>query len=246
MKKTLIIIILCLIFSAHSYASTLLFSDGFESGNISNWTYGSAGVSASTDYANTGSYSGKIDFEDARNQMLFKVVSPQPQTAIYIKFYLRVADTWANDLGVKYARLRSDVQEIQLELWFTDTTWTMDGNCFEDPGDNFFHDLANWDASGLIDSSWHKIEIYVYYNSIGSSNGIHKIWVDETLREDRSDRMFIDASCADARYDRIYLPSNMNELGDRTGYILYYDDVEIWDGMPDAESTTTIQGITIN
>ena len=70
----------------------------------------------------------------------------------------------------------------------------------------------------MADGNWHKIEVYVKYNTGGANwkaDGIHRVWFDGVIIKDKTDAVFRDDTWPNAIFTMVYIPSN---AGDGTHY----------------------------
>ena len=165
---------------------------------------------------------------------------------IYIRFWIKVANSWPNYAGTKFLRTINNTSvSNQTEFWLGLCNWWISGHTYENGGAG---SLKQWDT-GLsagknfgLKGNWVKVEIYMKKNSSGGTyDGIFKIWWNNIEVYSNSSYSFW--RNFNLWYNRFYFPSNMNcdpdhiesccgGTTDRAGAIIYYDDIEIWSGMP--------------
>ena len=240
-----IMLLMVIVFVTSSInAATLVFSDDFESGNLSKWTVASSGASASKDSPFGGSYCLKVDYRPERNQMVFKDINVGNE--IFLRFRVKAANSWPNTMGTKYLRTRNNAAvSNQTEFWLGACNWWINGHTYENDGAG---SLKQWNTNRKADvdfglkGNWVKIEIYMKKNSTGSaSDGVFIMWWNGI--EVYKNSSFSFWKQLDQWYNRFYFPSNMNcdsahiteccnGPTDRNGAIMYFDNIEIWSGMP--------------
>jgi len=123
-----------------SYASNMIFSDGFESGNLNNWTTGISSTVVTTS-PHSGTYCTKLDYfaDPGAFHGNVKYLSPPPTSELYLKYFIKFAPTYHVPwLGMKYLRLRDDVQNIQAEHYFSSESFYADGHTYTGKSNSVF------------------------------------------------------------------------------------------------------------
>lgn len=83
---------------------------------------------------------------------------------------------------------------------------------------------------------WHHVEIWIKYDSpAGEGNGEMKVWIDEVLQVDKNNVIFTKTEYPS--YTRFSVPSNMTITDAPAPNYYFVDEVEIWDGLPDSDTT---------
>ncbi len=219
--------------------ATRFFADGFENGFV-NWNIEPRASSIDTTYAHSGACSHR------------SVFSPYPHPTIAILNFKHPA---SNKLFLRFHWLMKDVPEgfgklgrfnavsggtAGMELWY-DKSWTT----------GIFWSAAGTDLKGSFDGRWpgnkvseqnvwHKYEVFIEYNvPVSAANGRLRLWIDrpdDLPFESANAYKPIDVQNCQFRntavpcvYEMLHLPTNYNNVGGAT----YFDDVELWDGLPD-------------
>jgi hypothetical protein len=236
-------------------ARNMIFSDGFESGNLNNWDAGSGSTVATTS-AHSGTYCMRLDYftEGGFHGNIHYLSSP-PTSELYLKYFIKFAPTYHVPwFGMKYLRLRDGVQNIQAEHYFNSESFYANGHTYQgNPTQTFDVWYSGHNALYMADGNWHKIEVYVKYNTGGTNwkaDGIHQVWFDGVIVKNKTDAVFRDDTWPDAIFTRVYIPSNAGDGVHHAaeGDIFYVDDVEIWDGIPSSDTTPPAAptGVTVN
>jgi hypothetical protein len=121
--------------------------------------------------------------------------------------------------------------------WYT---WS-DGDC---DAEYYFTRASTKINNSLTDFDWHTYEIYVHVGSAvvenkddASADGIVRIWEDNVLiLEDISVPMRCSGEEGNA-INSVAFIRHIKDLGSNAGNI-YFDNIEVWDGMPDEESSS--------
>lgn len=215
----------------------LLFSDGFEVGGTSKW---SVATGFTTNLRpRSGMYCLAVPYENGGTQAMIKYLSDgiAPLEQFYVSFWIRIAETYhAPYLGFKWARFKhGQTDGIQTEFFCNSRSWTSQVVAYQTGG---FHGnpSLNWDwySDGMADHNWHRIEIFGKYNNDGQADGILRVWGDGHLKFESTTFTWRSGSWANDIFKAFYLPSNAGDGTYRaqSGDIVYYDDVEIWNGIP--------------
>jgi hypothetical protein len=190
---TLLLILVTLSSACTSDASgTVLWSSGFESGDLSEWTRGNGGgvensgtgtVSVSTDVAHSGRYSGKLAIANATNQTqaarLFRwgesENSPQAYYSVWYYFPREYSGMiWWNVFQWK-SKLSSTVND---PLWILNVDTRSDGSMYF-----YLYDWINRRAysqrvMNIPVGRWFQVE--AYYQQATDNTGRVTFWQDGT------------------------------------------------------------------
>jgi len=227
------------IFSSACFASSRLFVDDFESGNFDKWST-TSGITICEEYAGSGRYCSKIDYGiNALQANIVNLLDSAPTDEFYISYYIRIGDDYhAPYLGFKWMRTKhGQVDGIQTEFYLNSESWWSSGHSYQTgqsgldyPGTDY-----SWYPT-FCDGNWHKIEVFGKYNIGGAANGICRIWFDGVQHVSRTDYTWRTSEWASDIFRLFFIPSNAGDGVHRPapGDIIYIDDVEIWDGMPDS------------
>jgi hypothetical protein len=238
MKKVVLVFILFnLIIISNSFGATKLFSDGFESGNFSNWNTVTSGITISSNSPHSGGYCARVDYGSGSLQGLIKSLSSAPKTEFYVAFYVKIASSYnAPYLGFKWMRLKHGAKDgIQTEFYLKSENWLSDGHSYQTGQGALDFPGTGWSwYPAFDDAKWHKIEVYGKYNTGGGANGICRIWFDGKQRLNETSYKWRTGEFANDIFKNFYIPSNAGDgkHGSRSGDIIYIDDVQIWNGMP--------------
>jgi len=82
----------------------------------------------------------------------------------------------------------------------------------------------------------YKLLMYIKLNDPGVSNGIVRLWINNELKIDRDDIVFLDYSIP-RRINNLLL-SGYDNPNSPDNKIQYWDDVKLWDGMPPQQPPT--------
>lgn len=238
LKLTFLVCLVALALCDFAQAASLVFNEDFEAGNLATAQSLDSGASVVSDKPNTGNYCARIDYYPVKNQgLIFRPSSP-PQSEVFVRYYMRIANTFHSSyLGFKILRCRTSNQSIQTEHFLSSEGWNLNGSIYKSGG--FFQSwYSGFNAADLADGAWHKIEVFIKYNKAGSSDGVHRIWVDGRLIRDQTDVVFRDYSSPTDVYTMFYVPSNAGDGVHRSqaGDSIFVDDIEIWDGVPGTTS----------
>jgi len=223
-----------------SHASSILFLDGFESGKTSKWSVATGYVT--TLNPRSGAYCIAVPYEDGQTHMM-RIdlgVGIAPTNEFFIRFWVKIgANYHAPYLGWKWIRLKhGQVDGIQAEFFCNSESWGTQVVSYQTGG---FHDNPslnwNWYTGGMADGNWHKVEVFGKYNTDSQANGILRVWGDGNLKFESTSFVWRTDTWANDTFKLFYLPSNAGDGTHRaqSGDIIYYDDIEIWDGMPFAD-----------
>ncbi len=235
--------ILFMLIATPSHAATRLFQDGFESGNTNNW--GTATGTVTTSNPKTGSYCVAIDYTQGTQAMIKSLGASAPTDEFYVKFWVRIGNNYhAPYLGFKWMRLKhGQTDGIQTEFYLNSESWSSSGHSYQTGQSSLDSPNTRWSwySDGhWNDEAWHKIEVFGKYNTNSCANGICRIWFDDVLRFEKTSYTWRTGTWANDIFRLFYIPSNGGDGTHKaqSGDIVYYDDIEIWDGMPTAEEPT--------
>lgn len=221
-------------------AQTLVFSDDFESGNLSKWAYcGTNGNSVTSTKSHRGTRSLKSNLEEFAP--CHTPSFPGKGRKTYISF-------WVN-WGTVYScynhwwRLwTSDSSQLDFHTSFTPCR-SAPANLiipFLFKGYEIAFSVPNpfWNAA---DDKWHRLEMLIYLNAPGAQDGMFKLWIDGQLRADSATtppwsgnpKILRGSNTTD--FQRFDIISNFdvetyNQLNGT--HWAYIDDVEWWTDCP--------------
>lgn len=231
-------------------AATKLFFDDFESGTLSKWATTTSGVTNSTDYAHGGTRTSKVDYGvGALQANVADLGVSAPTDEFYMVYWIRIGDAYRNPyLGFKWTRLKhGNVDGIQTEFYLNSETWDSTGHSYQTGtgGLDYPNTGYSWNDS-FDDGTWHKVEVFGKYNTGGLANGTCRIWFDGVQRLNDTTYTWRNGDYASDIFSLFYIPSNAGDGSHfvATGDIVYIDDVEIWDGMPDETPLEPVAGLT--
>jgi len=214
--------------------AAVLFSDGFESG-LGDWTL-SGGSSLDSTTVHTGTYSHKSDRSAGATQAVHAI--PTTSTGnLFLRYWIYVDGSGMDGKWLRFIT-QNDGLEAQLEVWATnnhfDLYWYNNYN-----SSACFTETAKYTVDDVIPTGeWVKVEVYLHYNTPGSSDGSIQVWVnrpdstefvgaDAYRVQNQTSVMFRESGDCEAVYEDIHLPTGYN-----TGSpVLYFDDVEMHDTM---------------
>ncbi len=156
-------------------APSLIFSDGFESGDLSAWTGSSAetgdSISASTDQASSGSYSakGQVDTVSLAQAMIWKDITGQ--TTIHAKVAIFVPTGFAT------------TDHVTVLQFLTGWTNIISATINDDMTLYLWNDIAGeaygfQATSTLTTNAWHTFDMLV---TISDTVGEARLWLDGNL-----------------------------------------------------------------
>lgn len=199
-----------------------LFSDDFESGDFTRWSSIAKQAKVTVEKVHNGNFAVIADQSSfGWGGELQKSFTSQDQ--VYIQFYWFIPNdfdaAWAS--GRHLFRLGSS-GNAQLDT---------------EPGDGKLKIVSFWSrellfsstvANGLPRGRWFKFGLFYKLNTVGSSDGVLRIWVDGTLTFDKVGQTFRSNS---DQISRLRLVTNYDNCSDkRCRYFM--DDVEIWNDVP--------------
>jgi hypothetical protein len=226
--------------ASDSRAAGRVFSDDFESGNLSKWSADGArsmctvvqsALDGGTVHGGTHmmqcNWNGIVPWDDPNAYT--SVVLPQSawnySSEFFIRLWLRYDRDVSHTDGGKVLRLYPD---DHLDGFFMGARMNAGGVA-----------LLSWDhingAQGPVfwgsgaplgDQRWHKVEIYV--NASTSANGILRIWIDGSLKQEATHIVSVSAG---HQWGPLYLMSNWsNNPGWEHGASnhVYWDDIEVY------------------
>jgi hypothetical protein len=241
-------------------ASRLLLHETFEGGSWGALGHGPTGgdadgTSTSTEQAYSGSWSAKVNYGNGNNlnHIWYSGLQDQIDQELYVSFWFFHSPTFQMDRNFKFMRLTNSFDSFNTNNEFIGHGFFVDGvnAVFADPPpNNNLHwqpasECGNPDNSDtgsvnpLTRGQWHHWEFYGKLNTNGNDDGIIRVWINGTLVIDKTNWTWVAPGCdpqsSKYKWDTVYLPSN---LADRcqTTCLYYVDEVQIWDGMPDAGS----------
>ena len=148
-----------------------VFSDGFESGDLSSWTV-SAGLAAETTTKHGGAFAAE------GNTTTGATFAKETLPSTYADGYARV---WFNAIGAN--------DTIGL-LRMRDAAGNSLGYVFEEStGQLAFHDDAtgvNTLSATVVNPGWHALELHLKIDSTIGATGTDEVWLDNTLVSDLS------------------------------------------------------------
>jgi hypothetical protein len=231
-----------------------IFSDGFESGDLTQWTAtvvsdgtgDTIGVQSSV--VKSGTYALGLHYSGSGEDAVRKVFDDTdgypnglpPHFFIKGDFYLpsRGADaTESTTTGRKLIFMRfpdgmGDTGYIIVGSW--ENTTALDSP-FQLTGGTYFpaacgtddHTWSTWDwADNVTRNAWHTVELEVQLNTAGSSDGYLKMWVDGTLTHTQPDISIV-GTCTSGITDVRVGEQMEGNNGETVDEDRYWDNVSI-------------------
>jgi len=221
-------------------AADRIFYDDFESGDFDKWAVTTSGITNSIEYARSGFRSSKVDYGvNSLQGNIANLGGFSPIDEFYISYYIRIGDNYHSPyLGFKWMRLKhGNVDGIQTEFYLNSESWYSSGHSYQTGTGGLDGPNTGYSWSpDFTDRNWHHVEVFGKYNTGGAANGSCRVWFDDVLRLDRTDYTWRTGIYASDIFVAFYMPSNAGDGVHRpvAGDIIYIDDVEIWDGIPDS------------
>ena len=209
-------------FPSNVNAATLLFSDGFESGKLSKWSYSADKISDAQVHSGTKAlhYDGWPGTEVK--------ISPTREVFLKLWWYFppNFSGGWAP--GRHFWRFRTGVGQSQI-----DTQAQAKPNGFSIAYLAMGSSDAGWypNAAQLPKGRWFKLEFYSRLNSPGVANGETALWIDE-VQKFRDQNVTLTNN--DNGFNLFQLTTNYNDKSCPSDLVCdwYMDDVEVWNGCP--------------
>ena len=198
-------------------AAELLFSDDFEDGNVSGWSASPANT-ASQERAFRGSWGLKYNSGGNTNGNMRRIIAGEQQ--VYVRFQWFPTSTFRCGAGAHFWRITHDFQSRQLDTQCTGS------NSLEFVG--FFGADVYPVGPSMRDikiNEWNLIEIFFKLNDVGQANGELKAWVNGVQHINRTNTTWRNSNDP---ISEVHINSNYNPAA----VIWYFDDVEIWDDLP--------------
>lgn len=198
-------------------AATLMFSDDFEDGNLSGWSASPAN-SASQEQAHSGSWALKYDSRGNTNGNMRHTFSGRQR--IYVRYWWLPTSEFTCGSGGHYLRITHQFQDRQLDSQCTGS------RSFEFVG---FYGTTVYPAGSIRNiniNQWNLVELFFELNDVGQSNGRLTAWLNGVEQFDKTNTRWRNNSDPISEF---HINSNFNPSQE----IWYFDDVEIWDDLPD-------------
>ena len=249
-SRPILIVFLSLIFSSafilpSTFAADLIFSENYENG-LNNWVPFSASARISSERVHSGQYALRSDRSMGTPQCYRNFSFPHDTRKLFLRFWLYVTPN-GPDFSGKWARFvtQSSGNEAQMEFWGSNQSsqvfWYTRHNYGQSCG---IQGGPVGGGSGTISKGqWNKYELFIEFNDPTASNGRVRQWInrpdniplanaDSYKRIDVSGVQLSGSGSCGTVYERLHLPTGYN-----TGSpVIYIDDVELWDDMPDSDS----------
>jgi parallel beta-helix repeat protein len=148
--------------SATTITASFVFSDGFESGNLSAWTT-NGGLVAQTNLAHSGGWAAQGTTTDGRTYAKKQLATTY--TEGYLRSYVYLAAGYTSQVGVLRYRTATDVS---LGYLFVTTTGRLALR-------NDIGAITTTSSTTLSSGSWHSLELRLVVNGTSSST---EVWLD--------------------------------------------------------------------
>ena len=170
---------------------SVLFSSGFETGDLSEWDSnskdGSSTISASNDTAMTGSYSCKfVITTDSTYAYLKEDNAFADQSEAYASFYIKIGN-WSMADGEAFYLFQfqtdAGATEVRLKLSKTSGNYYLTAQVHDDAG--AWQNATSWqcnDNPNIFDGNWHHIEVHFKAGTAGNNDGGVQLYVDGASR----------------------------------------------------------------
>jgi hypothetical protein len=184
-------------------ATGLPFSSGFESGNFSEWDGGlETSLSVSTANPYVGTYSARSESVIGRGTDNYKdkyfgdhpSYGGEPVSEFYIRFYFKM-DTgydfgsegyhkiaivnFEDNQGLRRYQIVINVNSANNQYVLENFAWAANGSFDHDVGGM----LQNVGSPATVDfGSWQDLKFYIKANTPGQSDGIVRMWVNNSLK----------------------------------------------------------------
>ncbi len=209
-------------FTSNVNAATLLIKDGFESGNLSKWSYSGDEISGAQVHSGTKAlhYDGWPGTEVR--------ISPARDVFLRLWWYFppEFSGGWAS--GRHFWRFRTGVGQSQI-----DTQAQAKPNGFSIAYLEMGSSGAGWypNAAQLPKGRWFKLEFYSRINSPGVANGETALWIDGVQKFRHQDVTLTNNGNG---FNLFQLTTNYNASACPSDLVCdwYMDDVEVWNGCP--------------
>jgi hypothetical protein len=227
-----------------SYAAGRVFSDGFESGNTSQWSSDGSRdrcIVVGTAHDGGGPHSGSNMLEcnwngllDWSNASWYSTLKLSQSAWNYsreflIRFWVRFDADVNHVNGDKVFRLYPN---DKLDSFFLAAQMEASGGPIYVSWEHINGEdgPVSWGLKTKFggDQSWHKVEIYVKHNASGASDGVVRVWLDGSIVQESTN---IVSAAPGRQWGPMYLMSNWtNNPGWQHGpnNHVYWDDIEIY------------------
>jgi hypothetical protein len=223
-----------------SLAATLIFSEGFESGNLNQWdTEFAAGCSVATATPRSGTHYEHCNRASGSNNQAFGLTSSSHTG--YLSFWEKMS-TGLNPSAIPgscaghWWRLYGPgwQYEFDNEMHSCGGTPQMEiATLFYGPSGGGWDTGEFWQGGtiSMADGAWHHYEAQYRQNTPGQADGWFKMWQDGRLFHQRQNITMLPSNYNGSLFDTLALPSNS---GIQAGTFIDVDDIELWDGCPTA------------
>lgn len=185
-----------------------------------------------TGYGGTG-YAIFFRLTDNRDSVIwwgydYPVTDPWPSDEMYFSFWMRYPDFTSTDshenMKIFYPHWDGTSSYVHYALADDHTVY------YSANGDGSVLTDANWlNCPNMTDGNWHHYEWYIKF-----STGISKFWYDDVLKVDD---VFGTGHWTNDIY---YIAAPSIDAEEVATFSRQVDEWELWDGMPDADTTISI------